>query len=84
MLKTVVAQLREAGVKILPTPLLEKEAFRALFHLGGGFEALELNGIFGAAAARQNTEAYVDDVMQVIRAAAEETRRAPPAEARAF
>ena len=66
MLKTVVAQLRQAGVQILPTPLLEKEAFRALFHLGGGFEALEQDGVFGAAAARQNTAAYVQDVVEIL------------------
>jgi chromosome partitioning protein len=70
MLKAVVAQLREAGVQILPTPLLEKEAFRALFHIGAGFEALELNGVFGAPAARQNTAAYVADVEQLVDAAA--------------
>jgi chromosome partitioning protein len=66
MLKSVVAQLRQADVQILPTPLLEKEAFRALFSLGAGFETLELNGVFGAAAARQNTARYVDDVVELV------------------
>jgi chromosome partitioning protein len=66
ILKSVVAGLREAGVDILPTPLLEKEAFRALFAIGGGFDALRLNGVFGADAARQNAAAYVDDVMAAI------------------
>jgi len=66
MLKSVVVHLREAGVQILPTPLLEKEAFRALFQIGGGFDALELNNVFGAAAARQNTTRYVDDVVDLI------------------
>jgi chromosome partitioning protein len=69
MLKTVVAQLRDAGVQILPTPLLEKEAFRALFHIGAGFEALEMNGVWGAAAARQNTAAYAKDVEDLLRPA---------------
>jgi chromosome partitioning protein len=81
MLKAVVAQLREAGVQILPTPLLEKEAFRALFHIGAGFEALELNGVFGAPAARHNTAAYVADVEQLIDAAAPNPA-APGVEAR--
>lgn len=66
MLKSVVAQLRQADVQILPTPLLEKEAFRALFSLGAGFETLELNGVFGAAAARQNTASYVADVVELV------------------
>jgi chromosome partitioning protein len=83
MLKSVVAQLRQAGVQILPTPLLEKEAFRALFHVGGGFDALEMNGVFGAAAARHNISRYVSDVFELVQGAAPERARAP-AEARAF
>jgi chromosome partitioning protein len=83
MLKSVVAQLRDAGVQILPTPLLEKEAFRALFHIGSGFEALERNGVWGAAAARHNTQTYVADVCELIADAAA-ARVAPTAEARAF
>lgn len=67
MLKSVVAQLHEAGVQILPTPLLEKEAFRALFHIGGGFDGLERHGVWGAEAARQNSEAYVADVEDLVR-----------------
>ncbi len=83
MLKSVVAELRQAGVQILPTPLLEKEAFRALFHLGGGFDALELNGVFGADATRRNVSAYVDDVAALVDAMRAERAAAGP-EARAF
>jgi chromosome partitioning protein len=81
MLKSVVAQLREAGVQILPTPLLEKEAFRALFHIGSGFEALEMNGVFGAEAARQNTSTYVADVVELVQGA-QPQRPSQDAEAR--
>lgn len=83
MLKSVVAQLREAEIQILPTPLLEKEAFRALFHIGSGFEALKVNGVFGADAARQNTATYASDVVELVEGA---TPKDPPlaAEARAF
>jgi chromosome partitioning protein len=66
MLKSVVAQLREAGVQILPTPLLEKEAFRALFNVGGGFEALERHDVWGAEAARRNADAFVADVEDLV------------------
>ena len=69
-LRSVVEELRSHGVQLLATPLLEKEAFRALFALGGGFEALELNGVWGAAAARQNAEAYARDVADVVASAA--------------
>ncbi|MFL5295651.1 MAG: division plane positioning ATPase MipZ [Phenylobacterium sp.] len=81
MLKSVVDQLRADGVQILPTPLLEKEAFRALFHIGAGFEALEMNGVWGAAAARQNTAAYAADVVEIVQA--ESMSAARVAEARA-
>ena len=77
MLKTVVAQLRAADVQILPTPLLEKEAFRALFHFGG-FEALEANGVFGAAAARENTARYTRDVIDLLQGEASQRDAAPP------
>lgn len=83
-LKAVVTKLRETGLAILPTPLLEKEAFRALFHIGSGFEALEMNGVFGAAAARQNASAYVGDVCELISEAAAQRAIAPAAEARSF
>jgi len=66
-LKSVVDQLRQAGVQILPTPLVEKEAFRALFSIGGGFDELQESGAWGVAAARQNTESYVRDVMDLLR-----------------
>ena len=62
MLKSVVTQLREGGVQLLTTPLLEKEAFRALFQVGGGFDALEASRVWGVPAARQNTAAYVCEV----------------------
>jgi chromosome partitioning protein len=82
LLRSVVAELRQAGLSILPTPLLEKEAFRALFHLGGGFAALEANGVFGAAAARQNTARYVDDVIELLENPAAPASAGDAAEAR--
>lgn len=66
MLKGAVAQLRLAGVRILPTPLIEKEAFKALFAIGDGFDALEANGVWSVAAARENTVRYVADVMEAV------------------
>ena len=65
-LKAVVAELRAAEVKMLPTGLVEKEAFRALFNIGGGFAALEAEGVFGVAAARQNTDSFVLDILDLV------------------
>ena len=65
-LKAVVAELRAADVGLLPTGIVEKEAFRALFSIGGGFEALEGEGVYGVAAARQNTESFVLDIVDLV------------------
>jgi len=50
---------------MLPTALLEKEAFRLLFALGGGFPTLEAANVSGAAAAKANAAAYVDAVLEL-------------------
>jgi len=70
MLKTVVAQLREAEVQILPTPLIDKEAFRTLFFTGGGFERLASEGVWGADAAHRNAASFVSDVVALVQAPA--------------
>jgi len=66
MIKTVVAELHGAGVQLLLTPLLEKEAFRALFQLGGGFESLTDQGVFGVGPARDNADRYVDEILGLL------------------
>ncbi len=68
-LSMVVEQLRDHEVKLLPTALLEKEAFRDLFSHGGGLEALDVRGVYGVQAARHNTEAYVRAIREIVQAA---------------
>ena len=70
MLKAVVSQLREAEVQILPTALIDKEAFRTLFFTGGGFEGLQTQGVWGADAAHHNASSFVSDVIELIAAPA--------------
>jgi len=65
-LKAVVEQLRQQQIEFLPTALLEKEAFRALFSVGGGFDGLEAAGVGGALAARRNAGAYVEAVLELM------------------
>lgn len=65
-LKAVVEQLRVKNIELLPTALIEKEAFRTLFAVGGGFAALEASGVSGVAAARQNARAYLDAVLELL------------------
>jgi chromosome partitioning protein len=70
MLKSVVSQLREAEVQILPTPLIDKEAFRTLFFTGGGLGGLASHGVWGADAARHNAARFVADVVELVQAPA--------------
>ena len=70
MLKNVVSQLREAQVLILPTPLIDKEAFRTLFFTGGGFAGLHSQGVWGADAAHHNAAQFVADVIELVQAPA--------------
>ena len=53
--------LAEEGLRVLPTALSDKEAFRALFARGGSLDGLK--GVSGLVAARALTQAYVDDVL---------------------
>lgn len=78
-LKAVVEQLRRHEIELLPTALIEKEAFRLLFAVGGGFGALAASGTSGLASAHQNARDYVSAVLELVGAPA-----SPPAEARAW
>lgn len=66
MLRAAVVALHAEGVELLPTALIEKEAFRALFQYGGDLHGLARQGVFGMAAARQNIASYVDDVLALL------------------
>ena len=64
--KQVVAQLRASGVDLLPTALIEKEAFRMLFDVGGDLDGLERHGAHGLASARTIASTYVDSVLEAL------------------
>lgn len=65
-LKTVIVQLREQGMELLPTALIEKEAFRALFAHGGSLASLSAHDVSGLPAARANATAYLDAVLETL------------------
>lgn len=64
--KVVVEQLREHGVELLPIPLVEKEAFRAIFANGGGLDRLDPREVSGIDAAQANADGYVDAVVELV------------------
>jgi len=65
-LKQVVEQLRANEIEMLPTALIEKEAFRTLFTIGGGFAELEREGVNGVPAARLNAQGYLAAVLELL------------------
>jgi chromosome partitioning protein len=58
----VRAGLAAAGLPALPTPLTDKEAFRALFFHGGGLGGLNPRQVSGVKAARELVQQYVAEV----------------------
>jgi chromosome partitioning protein len=62
----VIEQLRANQMEMLPTALIEKEAFRSLFAYGGGFENLEREGVSGIPAAKANAAIYVEAVLELL------------------
>jgi len=62
----IVEQLRASGIDLLPTAIIEKEAFRTLFDVGGGFESLERHGAPGLESARANAASYLAAVLDLL------------------
>ncbi len=65
-LKAVVDHIRDRDMLFLDTPLFEKEAFRALFAVGGGWDEVAADGVSGVATARENAMAYVEAVIACV------------------
>lgn len=64
--KMVVDQLRAAEVPLVPTPLIEKEAFRALFSEGGSLDALDPKLVAGIPAAKANLRLFASDIEHLV------------------
>jgi len=57
--KNVILKLRENGISLLSEPLIENQAFRALFDVGGGLDE-------GETAGQENADAYVEAVVRAV------------------
>ncbi len=62
--KHVAAELETARVDICPTQLIEREAFRALFSLGGTLHDLRDADVSNLDMAKENAEQFAFDVLQ--------------------
>lgn len=70
-LDNVQGQLRSAGVAMFDTHLHEREAFRAVFSVGGTLEALKPTDVTGAEKAVVNARRLMEEVIAVLRSEGE-------------
>jgi chromosome partitioning protein len=61
----VVEQLRAERIAMIETPLIEKEAFRAMFRNGGTLESLGADEVSGLDAARANADRFAADIISL-------------------
>lgn len=61
----VVRQLRAERIAIIETPLIDKEAFRAMFWNGGTLDSLDPELVSGLESARNNADLYAGDVLRL-------------------
>jgi chromosome partitioning protein len=64
--RQAVKQLRDNGIALLAIPLLENQAFRSLFDIGGGFDEAEAVGTPDVASGRDNARAYVAAIIEAV------------------
>jgi chromosome partitioning protein len=64
--KAAIMQLRENGIPLLPEPLIENQAFRSLFDVGGGLDEAERAGAPDVVAGRGNSAAFVEAVIEAV------------------
>lgn len=64
-LNMVLETLRNEKISLIETPIVEKEAFRAIFSMGGSLHTLDDTLVTGLPAARLNAEMFANTVMKV-------------------
>jgi chromosome partitioning protein len=64
--KAAILQLRQNGIPLLPEPLIENQAFRSLFDIGGGLDEAEAAGAPDVMAGRANASAFVEAVIEAV------------------
>jgi chromosome partitioning protein len=62
----IEAQLQEAGVKVMGTQMIEREAFRSVFSLGGTIHTLDPAHVTNLKAARENARAFAAEIVGLL------------------
>lgn len=65
-LKAVLANLQEAGIRVIGTALAERGAFRGLFSIGGTLAEMTTADVGSLDSARVNAAAFRDDVLALL------------------
>ena len=66
-LNAIHDQLRSSGVGLFATELHERDAFRAMFSIGGSLDTLDRAHVGGLDNARANVQAYAAEVVAMLR-----------------
>jgi chromosome partitioning protein len=65
-MKDIHAQLRDFGIPLLKTSIMEREAFRVPFRIGASFYKLNRNDVKNPQAAIDNAEAFAQEVRDIL------------------
>jgi chromosome partitioning protein len=66
-LGSVIAMLKEEQISLIDTPIIEKEAFRTIFAVGGSLHSLDDSLVSGLAVARANATQFSDAVVKLFK-----------------
>lgn len=69
-LTAAVETLKNERISLIETPIVEKEAFRTIFAIGGSLHTLDSDAVTGLDAARINAESFSNAVVKVLTARA--------------
>jgi chromosome partitioning protein len=65
-MRDIHAQLRELGIPMLKTSIMEREAFKVPFRIGASFYDLNRSDVRNPRAAIENAEAFADEIREIL------------------
>lgn len=65
-LKQLEANLTAAGIRIVPTALAERGAFKGIFSVGGTIETLDPSAVSSLDSAKANAREFASDVLELL------------------
>jgi chromosome partitioning protein len=65
-MRDIHAQLRDLGIPMLKTSIMEREAFKVPFRIGASFYDLNRSDVRNPRAAIENAEAFADEIREIL------------------